>query len=392
MTPQSLTTRTLDEAIAAAVARVGERARTHGGAMARLGEALIEATTGGKRVRPALVVRSCAAFGGDPDASETLQVAASFELLHTAFLLHDDVIDHDTLRRGVPNVSARLAAWASEQGADAASAADLGAAAAILGGDLLLAEAQRLILRTPVDDERLDALAELFSQSLAVTVAGELADVAHAALGQRAGAFAILTATHDKTAVYSFAAPLTAGAVLAGATATQRTTMRACGSDLGLAFQLANIARDIEEAVRLVAEGAMLLGPQVTRRLVEDFARDLQHDPSTMAKLESFKHEVMNREEVRRAVVAAREATSCFRRRPRGVHECHADPHVSLTFFPLSPWPRPLSGSLPISLPSTAVAARPSASSRAPTARRSSAGGSAASSAGSGGSARYGRS
>ena len=238
MTPQSLTTRTLDEAIAAAVARVGERARTHGGAMARLGEALIEATTGGKRVRPALVVRSCAACGGDPEASETLQVAASFELLHTAFLLHDDVIDHDTLRRGVPNVSARLAAWASEQGADAASAADLGAAAAILGGDLLLAEAQRLILRTPVDDERLDALAELFSQSLAVTVAGELADVAHAALGQRAGASAILTATHDKTAVYSFAAPLTAGAVLAGATATQRTTMRACGSDLGLAFQL----------------------------------------------------------------------------------------------------------------------------------------------------------
>ena len=50
-------------------------------------------------------------------------------------------------------------------------------------------------------------------------------------------------------------------------------------------------------------------------------------------------------------------ATSCFRRRPGGVHECHADPHVSLTFFPLSPWPRPLSGSLPIFLPSAAVAA-----------------------------------
>ena len=50
-------------------------------------------------------------------------------------------------------------------------------------------------------------------------------------------------------------------------------------------------------------------------------------------------------------------ATSCFRRRPGGVYECHADPHVSLSFFLHSPWPLPLSGSLPIFLPSTAVAA-----------------------------------
>ena len=51
---------------------------------------------------------------------------------------------------------------------------------------------------------------------------------------------------------------------------------------------------DKQHAVRLALIG-----------FVEDFARDLQHDPSTMAKLESFKHEVMNREEVRRAAGSA---------------------------------------------------------------------------------------
>ncbi len=62
---------------------------------------------GGKRFRPALVVGAFRALGGDvrDSPARCSTVAAAFELLHTAFVIHDDLIDGDTVRRGVPNVA-----------------------------------------------------------------------------------------------------------------------------------------------------------------------------------------------------------------------------------------------------------------------------------------------
>jgi len=57
---------------------------------------------GGKMVRPYLVLKSCGAVGGD--AEDALASAAAVELLHTFTLIHDDIIDHDEVRRGVPTV------------------------------------------------------------------------------------------------------------------------------------------------------------------------------------------------------------------------------------------------------------------------------------------------
>ncbi|MEO7022871.1 MAG: polyprenyl synthetase family protein, partial [Leifsonia sp.] len=64
----------------------------------------------GKRLRPRFVLSAFSAFGGDTgERSDRLQgaidVAVAFEVLHTAFLLHDDVIDGDTVRRGMPNLA-----------------------------------------------------------------------------------------------------------------------------------------------------------------------------------------------------------------------------------------------------------------------------------------------
>ena len=81
------------------------RASELGPAFGALGDAITRAAQGGKRLRPALVTASFDAFRtGDADTSAVLSVAAAFELLHTAFVVHDDVIDHDTMRRGVPNI------------------------------------------------------------------------------------------------------------------------------------------------------------------------------------------------------------------------------------------------------------------------------------------------
>ncbi len=227
----------VDSAIDTALTRLRERAQDFGGGFAALGDAIGRAAAGGKRLRPALVVAAFEALGGDRDRTPAvLDVAAAFELLHTAFVVHDDVIDHDTHRRGIPNIAGEFRARGRARGADAAGAALLGDAAAILAGDLLLHEAARLIAAADVAADVRVRLLALLDDALMVSAAGELADVENAVTG--ADADAILAATRDKTAVYSFSAPLRAGAVLATADAATEAALDRCGAALGLAFQL----------------------------------------------------------------------------------------------------------------------------------------------------------
>lgn len=96
----------IDDAVDDAIARIRARAARLGESFSALADALARATAGGKRFRPALVAASFQAFAGRAEASPALfPVAAAFELLHSAFVVHDDVIDHDIMRRGSPNVS-----------------------------------------------------------------------------------------------------------------------------------------------------------------------------------------------------------------------------------------------------------------------------------------------
>jgi len=229
----------IDDAIAESLARVRIRAEGLGGGFPALAAALTRAAGGGKRLRPALVAASFEAFGGEPAAAAGMYpVAAAFELLHTAFVVHDDVIDHDTVRRGHPNVAGEFQQRGRAQGADAAGAALLGDAAAILAGDLLLHEAFRLVALTDVDAATRERLLALFDDAVYVSAAGELADVEHSVAAELADPDAILDAAFNKTAVYSFRAPLAAGAVLAGASEQALTALHRAGGHLGLAFQL----------------------------------------------------------------------------------------------------------------------------------------------------------
>ncbi len=229
----------IDGAIGDALDRLRGRMAALDPASAALADAIGRAAGGGKRFRPALVVAAYETLGGTQDAAAVYPVAAAFELLHTAFVVHDDVIDHDTHRRGVPNIGGEFRARGLSLGADAAGAALLGDAAAILAGDLLLHEAVRLVALADVAAETRADLLALVDDAVVVSAAGELADVENA-VGADDGVAsdAILVATANKTAVYSFSAPLVAGAVLAGAPTAVRTTLGRVGEQLGLAFQL----------------------------------------------------------------------------------------------------------------------------------------------------------
>jgi geranylgeranyl diphosphate synthase, type I len=136
--------------------------------------ALLDA--GGKRIRPAFCVSGYLAAGGDPDDPTIVDVAAGLELLHACALIHDDVMDESTLRRGAPTVHIRYAAEHAARGwwGDARR---FGENVAILAGDLALVYADNLLHGAPAP--ALEVWAELrgeliIGQYLDVAVAAEL--------------------------------------------------------------------------------------------------------------------------------------------------------------------------------------------------------------------------
>jgi len=213
------------------------RASDYGDHYVALWDALDQASRGGKRVRPALVLAAYDGFGGTDHALST-PVAVSFELLHTAFLIHDDVIDGDLSRRGMANISGRFTARALEYGARTPQAEAWASTAAILAGDLALSEAHRALALLPVDTEMRGRLLGLLDRAVFVSAAGELADVTNTVSRVPLTIDQVITTLEHKTAIYSFEAPLQAGAVLAGAPEEAIDALGLFGRLIGVAFQL----------------------------------------------------------------------------------------------------------------------------------------------------------
>ncbi|GLB67691.1 polyprenyl synthetase family protein [Arthrobacter mangrovi] len=214
-----------------------DRADRLGAGYAGLWRALRSAARGGKRVRPALVLAAYTGLGG-PDPAPAAPVAAAFELLHTALVLHDDVIDRDFKRRGVPNLAGVYRARAAGQGMSLEEAAHRGQSAAIIAGDLALTGAYRLIAGAELAaDLRLTLLDELDSAVFA-SAGGELLDVEFSGTPEQPSLQEVLRMSRLKTAVYSFEAPLRAGALMAGASADALRTVGTAGRCIGTAYQL----------------------------------------------------------------------------------------------------------------------------------------------------------
>jgi len=204
---------------------------------AALWEALAAATEGGKRFRPALVAAAHAALRGTRPAAAA-EVGAAIELLHTAFDIHDDVIDGDEMRRGRLNVSGTFHAQALTDGADPEDAAAYGRTAGILAGDLALAAAVRAVATCGAPRDVVDRLLDLFDAALHTTAAGELADVRLSLGLETCSLEECLAMEEQKTSAYSFSLPLQAGALLAGADEATVTGLGEAGRSLGIAFQL----------------------------------------------------------------------------------------------------------------------------------------------------------
>ena len=168
--------------------------------------------SGGKRLRPLLVLLAANACGYKGE--KHVPLAAVIEFIHTATLLHDDVVDHSELRRGKATANAN---W--------------GNAPSVLVGDFLYSRAFQIM----VEIGRMDVM-EVISNATTVIAEGEVLQL----LNQRnpdLGEDAYLQVVLGKTAML-FEAATEVGAILADATADDREAMRLYGRHLGIAFQI----------------------------------------------------------------------------------------------------------------------------------------------------------
>jgi octaprenyl-diphosphate synthase len=175
-------------------------------------------TSGGKRLRPMLTLAMArlTAYGGDGH----VKLAASVEFMHTATLLHDDVVDESEMRRG--RLAARML-WGNE--------------ASVLVGDFLLGQAFKMM----VEVGSLRAL-EILSSAAAVIAEGEVMQLG-AAKNTATTEDEYLAVIRAKTAEL-FAAACEVGPVIAGRPKEEQAACRSYGMNLGVAFQLVDDALD----------------------------------------------------------------------------------------------------------------------------------------------------
>ena len=215
---------------------------------------------GGKRLRPLLVLLSASALG--PCSPAHIKFAAIIEFIHTATLLHDDVVDISNLRRGRPTANA-----------------EFGNAPSVLVGDFLYTRAFQLMVQLG-DMDILDHMADTTN-----TIAeGEVLQLVRAGQADTTGEQYLDVITR-KTAIL-FAAACYGAASLSGADLSLRQSMRDFGLNLGIAFQMIddvldydgdpeamgkNVGDDLTEGkTTLPLIHAMQVGSAAERELIRD--------------------------------------------------------------------------------------------------------------------------
>jgi len=175
-------------------------------------------SSGGKRLRPMLTLATAALAGYAGEGH--IKLAAAVEFMHTATLLHDDVVDDSDMRRGKP--AARML-WGNE--------------ASVLVGDFLLGQAFKMM----VEVGSLRAL-DILATAASVIAEGEVMQLA-AAKNTATTEDEYLAVIAAKTAEL-FAAACEVGPVIAESPKEQQAAARAYGMNLGIAFQLVDDALD----------------------------------------------------------------------------------------------------------------------------------------------------
>ncbi len=309
---QEISTRRIFKTIAAELALVEaefeRQATSDVGVIARIGDYL--RASGGKRVRPALLLLSVGAAGGDAARHNSIRMAAVMEFLHAATLVHDDIIDNAEVRRGAPSINSRF-----------------GNNAAVLVGDWLYMSA----FETSLQERSLEIL-EILTAVTRKMVEGELIQLT--LLGRadisEEQYFDVL---RRKTA-YLFSACCEIGAILAGADAESQRALRDYGLNIGTAFQLVDDLLDFTATDEMLGKpaGVDLLEGKVTLPLIYL----LRREPAFAGAVREVMREGSYENFPRVALINAAEKTGALeeaRSRASGLAE---EARLALTALPAS--------------------------------------------------------
>jgi octaprenyl-diphosphate synthase len=228
-----------------------------------LGRYLLE--TKGKRVRPALLILSTLAAGNEKVPTGMVRLAAVMEMLHTATLVHDDIIDNADVRRNRESLNSKF-----------------GNQAAVLMGDWLYMSA----FETSLEQRSLEIL-DVLTRLTRMMTEGELMQLT--LIGNTEITEAQYFEVLKRKTAYLFSGCCEIGALLSGASNEVRSALRDYGMDLGVAFQLADDALDFTADEKTIgkAAGSDILEGKMTLPLI----KLIEADPNVREMLEEIMEE-----------------------------------------------------------------------------------------------------
>jgi geranylgeranyl diphosphate synthase type I len=198
---------------------------------------LTEFSLRGKMIRGCLVHLGWSLCGaGGSDAHAVTTAGAAMELFQSGLLVHDDIMDRDSVRRGQPSIYRQYEQLESGEGhADPAHA---GEALGICAGDVAYFMAFELLARAAAPRAVLGEVISLCARELSAVGIAQMQDVSWGGSRSPVEVEQIMKMYTYKTGRYSFSLPLVTGALLAGASPDMQGRLEACGESLGLLFQV----------------------------------------------------------------------------------------------------------------------------------------------------------
>ncbi|MDE1726191.1 MAG: polyprenyl synthetase family protein [Thaumarchaeota archaeon] len=199
---------------------------------------------GGKRLRPYLVIKSCELLGGS--TRQALPAAAAIEMIHNFTLVHDDIMDNDEVRHGVPTVHVKF-----------------GMPVGILAGDILFSRAFETIsnLDIHIPKEVRISLISALSRACSEVCEGQVLDISMAKLKSIPTELQYIKMIEKKTSSL-FVASCAMGAISADTTKSDVRRLSSYGKNLGIAFQI------IDDLIGIIGD------PKITKKPVGNDIRE----------------------------------------------------------------------------------------------------------------------
>jgi geranylgeranyl diphosphate synthase type I len=200
---------------------------------------LLDFAVHGKMIRGGLVSLGYALFRGDPAEQQQQQLtaaAAAMELFQSALLVHDDIMDRDTTRRGLASLYFQYAELADRQGLN--ESYHLGESLGICAGDVAFFLAFEILAGLKIDPDTYRRILALTAKEIGYVGVAQMQDIYNGAADNRVTDADILRLYLYKTGRYTFSLPLILGGILAGRPEADIELLEELGESIGIVFQI----------------------------------------------------------------------------------------------------------------------------------------------------------